>query len=70
MRVRRAKNGRVGGELIEKRPAQKTRARELDEGALAAGEYALHWMSETTPSRCTGPVLLEADPVVSVLVKG
>ena len=44
-RARRAKSGRVGGELIEKRH-QETRARELDDGALAAGEYTLHWRPE------------------------
>jgi hypothetical protein len=31
--------------LIEKRYSQKCK-RELDDGALASGEYALHWRPE------------------------
>src|SRR5271155_2109183 len=34
----------------------ETRARELDDGDLAAGEYALHWMGETAqPLHRSGP---------------
>jgi hypothetical protein len=44
-RVRRAHAGRVGGQPYRKTVDPETLAGELDDGAPATGEYALHWRS-------------------------
>ena len=44
-RVRRAHGGRVGGQPYRETLDPETPVRELDDGALATGEYALHWRS-------------------------
>jgi len=37
--------GRVGGQPYRETLDPETLARDLDDGALAGGEYALHWHS-------------------------